>query len=165
MSSFFGLLASILIQKALGNSCSIGSNYNLTFYVSSSTSDTLTCNGNSPKNAVITDYSINGPPKLTSIWDTKTSNSNYHCLLTKEFYFPGRLSSAFIDVFTDDYTSMKINNKEVSEIPYTKHLFLHKNISVIPYINPGLNTLYIDANNTGGKGYFGYRLIITTYLI
>ncbi|OMJ65105.1 hypothetical protein SteCoe_39283 [Stentor coeruleus] len=125
----------------------------------------ITCGSNSAVKAVITAYSINGPPVLPSIWDTYTSNSVYRCVMTKYFFIPGTPTGAVVDVFTDDYTTMKINDIQVSSISTTSICTFQKDKDVFSYIKPGLNTLYIDANNIGGLGYFGYRLTIKTKLI
>lgn len=138
-------------------------NNDLTFYVMSSTNDELTCNSKTAK-AVLSDNKILQLPGLTSIWDVNKARSIYHCYLNKSFYVPGRPVSATVDVFTDDTTTMFINDVNILEI--TKCVTcLQSNINILSYIKIGLNILYIDADNTLGDGYFGYRLTIKTKLI
>ncbi|OMJ80571.1 hypothetical protein SteCoe_19111 [Stentor coeruleus] len=119
MLSVFKILLSALVLKTLVLSCSISNSYDLTFYVTSSTNDMITCGSNSAVKAVITSYSINGPPVLPSIWDTYTSNSVYRCVMTKYFFIPGIPTGAVVDVFTDDSTTMKINDLQVSSVSTT----------------------------------------------
>lgn len=165
MLLIFKILLSAIALKTFVLSCSISNTHDLTFFVTSSTNDWITCGTNQAVKAILTSYSINGPPVLTSIWDTYTSNSIYHCVMTKYFFIPGNPTGALVDVFTDDYTTMKINDVQVSAISTTLICTHQKNIDIFSYIKPGLNTLYIDANNIGGAGYFGYRLTIKTKLI
>ncbi|OMJ89997.1 hypothetical protein SteCoe_7788 [Stentor coeruleus] len=150
--------------RTLVLSCPLARTYDLTFFVTSSTNDMIACGSNAAVNAVITYYSISGPPILPAIWDTYTSNSVYHCTMTKYFFVPGRPTGALVDVFTDDYTTMKINDVQVSTISTNSICSFQKDKDVFSYIKPGLNSLYIDANNAGGAGYFGYRLTIKTQL-
>lgn len=74
-------------MKILVSSCDISRTYDLTFFIASSTNDILTCGTNSPVNAVIISHIINDFLALPSIWDTYTSTSPYHCLITKTFLF------------------------------------------------------------------------------
>lgn len=162
--SFFNLILASLALKAFSSTC-FQNTYNLTFYVTGSVKDILICGTNAPTNAVLTNYINNGPPKLNYFWDGISGDGFYHCLMTKYFYVPGRPTGALVDVLTDDITTMKINDIEVSALSTTKLCVFHKNIDVFGFIQPGLNKLYIDACNTGGEGKFGYRLIIKTQLI
>ncbi|OMJ75642.1 hypothetical protein SteCoe_25164 [Stentor coeruleus] len=159
--SFFIQVCILAIAKGLSSSCPTGLNFDLTFYVTSSTNDYLACNSKLEAKAVLSDTKITG---LTSIWDTSTTNNVYHCLLTKYFYVPGILISASVDVFTDDTTTMFINDVKVSEI--TQQICFFQSIANISsYMHQGQNKLYIDAYNNGGNGYFGYKLTIKSKLI
>jgi hypothetical protein len=160
MLSIFKVLFSTTALNILVSGCPLAKTYDLTFFVMSSTNDILTCGSNPAVNAVISFYSIPGLPVLPSIWDTYTSDSFYHCIMTKYFFVPGIPTGALADVFTDDYTTMKINDVQVSTISPTDPCTFHKDKDILTYIKPGLNKLYIDAYNTGGAGYFGYRLTI-----
>lgn len=160
-SEFF---ITILAFKAFAESCSSSSVPDLTFYISSSINDTITCSTRNPVNAVISPKNINGPPALPSIWDSTTDINVYHCLLTKYFFVPGRPTSVIFDGFADDYLTLIINNFQVSEISSTEICKLQSNKDVSRYVKPGLNQLFIDAYNAGGAGYFGYRLTINIQL-
>ncbi|OMJ65314.1 hypothetical protein SteCoe_38508 [Stentor coeruleus] len=120
----------------------------------------IACNSNAAVNAVIVSYLILESQELPLIWDNSQAQGVYHCELTKYFFVPGIPTGALVDVFTDDYTAMKINDVEVSSISTTYRCTFQKDKDVLEYIRPGLNTLYIDANNTEGAGYTGYRLTI-----
>lgn len=165
MLSIFKVFFSAIALKTLVLSCPLGKTYDLTFFVISSTNDIVTCSSSPAVNAVITAHPIYGPPVLTSIWDTYSTSSAYHCVMTKYFFVPGIPTGALADVYADDYVTMKINDVLVSTISNTDQSSFQKNKDILTYIRPGLNTLYIDAYNSGGNGYFGYRLTIELKLI
>ncbi|OMJ89987.1 hypothetical protein SteCoe_7776 [Stentor coeruleus] len=164
MKIFPRILILIIALKALVKSCPLSRTYDLTFFITSSTNDVLTCSTRSAVYAVVSPYAISSPPVMTSIWDSTSDQNSYHCIMTKYFFVPGRPTAATIDEFTDDYVTIKINDVQVAAISTNSGCTYQLNKDVFSYIKPGLNSLYIDAQNTGGPGFFGYRLTIKTQL-
>ncbi|OMJ89988.1 hypothetical protein SteCoe_7777 [Stentor coeruleus] len=162
LASFFFIVT--IASKAFATSCTNSNASNLTFYILSSTNDILTCSTRSPVNAVLSPYLISKFPDLISIWDSPKDTNIYHCLMTKYFFVPGRLINAVLDGFADDTMTIIINEFQVSEFSNTEICKLQLNKNVSRYIKSGLNKLFIDAYNGGGKGYFGYRLTINILL-
>ncbi|OMJ80582.1 hypothetical protein SteCoe_19124 [Stentor coeruleus] len=158
MNIFYKLFIFTLALKNLEASCISSKTYDLTFYIESSTSNILTCDGRSPVNAALT-WPINGPPILVSIWDVPTNEYAYHCTMTEYFFIPAAAVSVLIDTFADNFITMKLNDVDVSVIAYSDLTF-QLNKEAISYVVPGLNKLYIDVYNSAGPGYFGFRIKI-----
>ncbi|OMJ75641.1 hypothetical protein SteCoe_25163 [Stentor coeruleus] len=165
MNFFFRIFISAFTITTLVSNSDLSRTYDLTFFVISSTNDILTCGTNSPVNAVISSYTLKDFPALPMIWDTYTCSTSYHCLMTKYFFVPGRPTGALVDVYSDDFIVMKINDVLVSTVSTTMQCTLQSSKNIFEYIKPGLNTLYLDAYNSLGSASFGYRLTINTQLV
>ncbi|OMJ65313.1 hypothetical protein SteCoe_38507 [Stentor coeruleus] len=165
MSSSSKVAFLAIVLRTLVSSCPLGKTYDLTFFVISSSNDMIACNSKPAVNAVITSYSISESPSLPLIWNVSATDDAYDCELTKYFFVSGIPTGALVDVFTDDFTIMKINDVQVSSISTTSGCTFQKDKDVLAYIRPGLNTLYIKAINSMGLGYTGYRLTIKIKLI
>ncbi|OMJ89989.1 hypothetical protein SteCoe_7778 [Stentor coeruleus] len=162
MKAIDGLFILTLTFKIV-ESCSTGKIYDLTYYFESSTNDILTCDNRAPVKAVSPGiYALNGPPALASIWDSKTNTNAYHCTMTEYFFIPALPYYVLITTFGDDYITVKINDVQVSEISTTAQCTYQVDKVATSYIKPGLNKLYIDANNQGSYGLFAYRLKIVS---
>lgn len=151
--------------RTLEASCVTSKTYDLTYYFESSTNDVLTCNNRPPVNAISPAiYGLDGPPALASIWDSKTDTNPYHCLMTEYFFVSAVPVDVLITTYADDYITVSINDVLVSEISTTAQCSYQIDKIVTSYIKPGLNKLYIDANNIYTYGVFAYRLKIVSKL-
>lgn len=166
------LIIALLVQ-ALG--CSMTRTIDLKFIITSIIDDLVTsdtsfdqvvCDGRSAVYGVkTTEITAASTPTLTYIWDVGHATSLYSCSMSKSFFVPGRIIAATLDVYSDDYILVKINDVQVTEVSTTAICTMQANKNVLPYLKFGINSLYILATNTLSAGYFGYRITIWTQLV
>lgn len=130
MPSILKILLLTIALKTLVLSCSITSSYDLTFFVISSTNHWVTCGTNPLEKAIMSGYFLIADPYMPLIWGTYRSSSAYHCEMTKYFFVSGIPTGALVNVFTDDYTIMKINDVQVSSISTSAACTYQININI-----------------------------------